>query len=113
MKKLTSKIIVSALLVFCLASWSARADDANTIWSSKCASCHGKDGKGGTMMGKKLGIKDLTDAGVQSALTDADAAKNIKEGVTQDGKQVMKPFGDKLTDADITALVAKVRSFKQ
>jgi mono/diheme cytochrome c family protein len=109
--KLSSKITAAVLLAGCLVGWSARAD-VEQIWAMNCAACHGKDGKGSTMMGRKLSIKDMTDAKTQSSFTDAEAAKSIKEGVTQSGTQVMKGFGDKLSDADVTALVAKVRSFK-
>ena len=109
--KLSSKIAIVALLAGCLVGWSARADAPDT-WAKNCASCHGKDGKGNTMMGRKLSIKDLTDAKVQSSLTDADATKAIKEGVSEGGTQKMKAFGDKLSDADITALVAYIRTLK-
>jgi len=97
------------LLLSCLAGWSAHAGDVNTTWATNCAACHGKDGKGSTMMGRKLGIKDLTDAKVQSSFTDADATKTIKEG---DDTKKMKGFADKLSDDDVKALVAHVRSLK-
>jgi mono/diheme cytochrome c family protein len=110
--KLSTKITVGALLFGGMAGLSARADDVSTIWNTNCAACHGKDGKGSTMMGRKLDIKDLTDAKVQASFTDADATKTIKEGVTDKGTEKMKAFGDKLSDDDIKALVAQVRSFK-
>ena len=92
--------------------WSARAGDATELWNKDCAACHGKDGKAQTMMGRKLGMKDLTDATVQAALTDDQATKDIKEGVTENGQTKMKPFADKLSDDEVKALVAHVRSFK-
>lgn len=109
---LSANKTVAALLVGCLLGLSVRADDASTIWTANCAACHGKDGKGKTMMGRKLGIKDLTDAAVQSSFTDADATKAVKEGVTDKGVEKMKAFGDKISDDDIKALVAQVRTFK-
>jgi mono/diheme cytochrome c family protein len=109
--KYSPKIAVGALLLSCLAGWSARAD-VNATWAANCAACHGKDGKGSTMMGRKLSIKDLTDASVQASFTDAQAATAIKEGITVNGDEKMKAFGDKLSDDDIKALVAQVRSFK-
>jgi len=105
---LSSKIAVVALLVSCLVGWSARAD-APPTWAANCAACHGKDGKGQTMMGRKLAIKDLTDPKVQAALSDADATKTIKEG---DDSKKMKGFADKLSDDDVKALVAYIRSLK-
>ena len=89
------------------------AADASTTWVQNCASCHGKDGSGNTMMGKKLGVKDYRDAKVQAAFSDAEAERAIKEGVKTSGKETMKPFGSKLSDADIKALVKYIRSFKK
>ena len=92
--------------------WSATAGDVTGIWNMNCAACHGKDGNGHTMMGRKLEIKDLTDAKVQASFTDDQAAKAIKEGVTENGQTKMKAFGDKLSADDIKALVAHIRTFK-
>ncbi len=89
------------------------AADAAASWNQHCASCHGKDGSGHTMMGKKLGVKDYTDAKVQAEFTDAKAAEIIKEGVKESGKDKMKPFKDKLSDDEIKALVAYIRSLKK
>jgi cytochrome c553 len=110
--KLPTMIIVVALCISGLAASSARAEDATKIWDTSCASCHGKDGKGKTMMGRKLDIKDLTDAKVQASFDDALAAKTIKEGVTDKGVEKMKGSGDKFSDDEIKALVAHVRTFK-
>jgi cytochrome c553 len=65
------------------------------------------------LMGKKLGVKDYRDAKVQAAFSDAEAARAIKEGVKTSGKETMKPFASKLSDADINVLVAYIRSFKK
>ena len=83
----------------------AAAADAGANWSANCASCHGKDGSGNTTMGKKLGVKDYTK---DQSFSDADAEKVIKNG-----KDKMKGFGSKLSDADIKALVAYVRTLKK
>ena len=110
--KFSTKII-GTLLLGGLAGGSVRAgDDVNAIWDTNCAACHGQDGKGKTMMGRRLDIKDLTDAKVQAAFDDPLATKTIKEGVTVNGTEKMKAFGDKLSDDEIKALVARVRSFK-
>jgi mono/diheme cytochrome c family protein len=108
MKKL---ILITATLGFA-AALSASAADGKTNWDSLCAKCHGADGKGQTTMGKKLGIKDLTDAKVQGELKDDTIAKTIKEGVKdKDGKTLMKAF-DTLSDDETKALVQYVRSLK-
>ena len=36
-----------------------------------------------------------------------------KEGVKTNGKETMKPFGNKFSDTDIKALVVYVRSFNK
>ena len=106
-----------ALIVFAMVMIaSARngvAADAATNWSQHCASCHGKAGKGDAIMGKKLRVKDYQDAKVQAAFSDAEMERAIKEGVKTNGKETMKPFGNKLSNADIKALVAYIRSFKK
>lgn len=91
---------------------AARAADADANWSKHCSSCHGADGKGATTMGKKLKIKDLTDAAYQAEFTDAAAFKAVREGIkTEEGKTRMKPI-DGLTDDEVNALVAYVRRLK-
>ena len=106
------KIFVFATIIIASAGVGLAAD-ASALWGQHCASCHGKDGSGSTMMGKKLGLKDYRDAKVQAAFSDAEAERAIKEGVKTNGKETMKPFGSKLSDADIKALVAYIRSFKK
>ncbi|HEV2436591.1 MAG TPA: cytochrome c [Verrucomicrobiae bacterium] len=106
------KTMVMACLFAGALCWSAAAGDVTATWNMNCAACHGKDGKGQTMMGRKLTIKDLTDAKVQASFTDDQATKAIKEGVVENGQTKMKAFGEKLSDDDIKALVAHVRSFK-
>ena len=107
-----AKITVAAFLMGGALCWSAVAADATQLWDMNCAACHGKDGKGNTMMGHRLHIKDLTDSKVQAALTDAQATEDIKDGITENGRPVKKAFGDKLSDEQIKDLVAHVRSFK-
>jgi cytochrome c553 len=107
------KAILLALAVTVVGLVSARADDAKSNWDKSCAKCHGPDGTGDTKMGKKLGIKDYTDAKVQAGFTDDEAIKTIKEGKTDsDGKTLMKP-AEGLTDDEVKALVAYVRAFKK
>jgi len=92
---------------------TASADGAKDNWDNMCAKCHGADGKGQTNIGKKLGCKDYSDAKVQAALTDDAATKAIKDGLKDsDGKTQMKPYTT-LSDDDIKALVAYMRTLKQ
>jgi mono/diheme cytochrome c family protein len=109
----TAKKLIAAAIIAGAFCWAASAQDATTLWNANCAACHGKDGKGQTMMGKKLAIKDLTDPAVQAALTDDQITADIKNGITENGTPKMKAFGEKLTDDQIKALVGQVRSFKK
>lgn len=107
-------IAIIAVSLFALSAVSARAAAAaKANWTTHCAQCHGADGTANTKMGKTLNAKNLTDAKVQSGFTDAQAAAAIKDGVKEGGKTKMKAFGDKLSDADVKALVAYVRSLKK
>jgi cytochrome c6 len=100
------KATLSVILAVMLASSGATfAADAGALWGQHCASCHGKDGSGNTAMGKKLGLKNYTK---EQGFSDAEAANVIKNG-----KGKMKGYKDKLSDADVKALVAYVRSLKK
>ena len=107
------KLLILSALAAGLAVVTVQAEDAKALYEKDCKKCHGADGKGETTMGKKSGCKDYTDAKVQAALKDEAATKAMKEGVKdKDGKVVMKPFED-LTDDQVKALVAYMRSFKK
>ena len=107
------KLFAIGLTVFAVSAVSALAGDGKATYESNCAKCHGADGKGQTKMGQKLGIKDYADPKVQDALKDDAAFKSIKEGLKDaDGKTLMKP-AEGLSDDDIKALVAYMRTFKQ
>lgn len=103
-------LIIAALVMPAAAAYAA---DAKTIYAKECAKCHGKEGKGDTKMGQKLGVKDYTDAKVQAEMKDDAALKAIKEGYKdKSGKQVMKP-AEGLSDDEMKALVKYMRGFKK
>jgi cytochrome c551 len=106
-------IIILIVTVAIATSPSLLAADAKANWAANCAQCHGPDGKAGTKMGKMLSAKDLTDPSVQAGFTDAQATEAIKNGVKKNGKTTMKAFGGKLSDDEIKALVAYVRTLKK
>ena len=107
------KILLVMLAISATALLSAAAGDAKETYEKACAKCHGKEGKGDTKMGQKSGCKDYSDPKVQAALKDDEAFKVIKEGLKdKEGKVLMKPAED-LSDADIKALVAYMRTFKK
>jgi mono/diheme cytochrome c family protein len=106
-------VLALAVSVLLASSMSLRAADAKANWDANCAQCHGKSGNADTKMGKTLNAKDLTDPKVQAAFTDAKATESIKNGVKENGKTTMKAFGDKLSDDEVKALVAYVRTLKK
>jgi cbb3-type cytochrome c oxidase subunit III len=89
-------------------SGSPTADDASTLYRSECATCHGKDGKAKTFKAKLNHARNLTDAAWQAKVTDERIYNSI-----HNGKGKMPAFGKKLSDSQINALVAYVRTLKQ
>jgi mono/diheme cytochrome c family protein len=93
----------------------AQADKkTERTWKSKCASCHGADGKGQTDQGKKMKVHDYTKADWQKSRKDDDLKKAIADGVNRekDGvKQEMPGFKDSVPPEEIDNLVKYVRSF--
>jgi cytochrome c553 len=108
-----NKVLLFTLPILVASALSSWAADAKATYDKSCAKCHGPDGKGGTTMGRKLGVKDYSDAKVQAELKDDVACKAIKEGLKdKNGKTLMKP-AEGLSDADIKGLVEYMRSFKK
>lgn len=97
----TAMLAVASMLV----AFPLIAEDAPALYKSKCAMCHGPDGRGDTTMGKKLAIRSLASADVQKK-SDADLVQ-----VITDGKGKMPAYGTKLDAAKIKALVAHLRTF--
>jgi cytochrome c553 len=109
----TSTKIALVSLVLPLAAGLSYAASASDNWDNSCASCHGSDGKGQTKTGKKLKIKDYTDAKVQADLKDEEMVKAVTDGVKGDGgKEKMKAFKDEMSADEIKDLVAFIRKFK-
>ncbi len=85
--------------------------DASALFTSKCATCHGKDGKAKTVKAKFNHARNLTDAKWQAEVTDERLFNSIHNG--HNGKGKMPSFGKKLSDSQINALVVFVRTLKQ
>lgn len=118
MKMKSSILSVSLLTVaVTLGATHARADDAPAggatdvaaLWKKNCASCHGEDGKGQTKAGKQKKVEDMTNPEVRAKFDRDRMIKSVKEGIKDDaGKDRMKPYAEKLSEAEITALVDHV-----
>jgi mono/diheme cytochrome c family protein len=79
------------------ASGSA-AVDAAALFKSKCASCHGVDGKGETPAGKKMGVKDLR------------SFNGDVEGIIAKGKGKMPAYEKSLGAEKVKALADYVKN---
>ena len=82
--------------------------EAKPIYDSKCASCHGKDGRAKSLHAKHVHARDLTDAGWQNDVSDERIFNSISNG-----KGKMPAFKTKLPEDQIDALVRYVRQFKK
>lgn len=103
-----------ALALFCLlaaAATPARASEVADLFSDKCSVCHGDDGKGQTLMGKKFHARDFTAAKWQAKVTDEAIRHTIENGVVVEGQVRMPPWKEKLTPQQISDLAKYVRTF--
>lgn len=102
--KIKTTALVSALMIAAPAAYGGAAE----TYAKSCASCHGKDGKGQTTMGKKMKVEDYTTAEGQK-WSDADGVKVILEG-----KGKMKGYKAKgIDEAAAKDLVKYIRAFKK
>lgn len=94
-------VVVGLIILYPRLSQAQSAGE--TLFKTKCAACHGPDGKGEVPIGKKLGARDLSSTEVQGQ---SDA--QLTEVVTK-GKNKMPAYDGKLTKEQITQLVAYIR----
>ena len=95
-------LLLAGLIGFCAGVSSAQST-GETLFKTKCAACHGPDGKGEVPMGKKLGARNLSSTEVQGQ---SDA--QLTDVVTK-GKSKMPAYDGKLTKEQIGELVAYIR----
>ena len=110
--KLNIKTILAGGALAAIAAFAFAAPVAEN-WENHCAKCHGADGKGQTKVGRKLNVKDYTNAKVQAEMTDEEIIKVTTEGVMdKNGKEKMKAYKDELSAQEIKEFVAYIRKFK-
>src|SRR5437762_1983374 len=96
--------VVGALCVFSAVAIATRSlardaasspvADATSIFNSKCAKCHGHDGRSKTMRGRLTHARDLTDASWQNDVSDERLFNSISNG-----KGKMPSFKKKIADS--------------
>jgi cytochrome c6 len=99
---LTAGLLIVVMLTANPAACQDNAAGA-AVYKSKCQTCHGPDG-GGTAVGKSLNVADLRSADVQSK-SDGELTQ-----VISDGKNNMPGFKGTITDDEIHAVLAHVRT---
>jgi mono/diheme cytochrome c family protein len=109
---MTFRRYIIATLTVLLVPIAAAERTAQENYKQHCVECHGRDGKSQTRLGRKSGAKDLSDKENQAKLTDEDAFNGIKNGrKNSKGEEKMEAFGDRLSDKEISELVAYIRTF--
>ena len=82
--------------------------DAASLYDSKCAKCHGKDGRAKSLHAKHVHARDLTTAEWQNDVSDERIFNSISNG-----KGKMPSFKKSLTENQIDSLVTFVRQLKK
>lgn len=102
MKYLSFRMLLVVFLacgVIGICSASAAAQDASATYKSKCAVCHGPDGKGG-----KMGTRDFASPEVA-----AESDAQLTEIITKGKPPKMPSYDGKLKDTEIKDLVGYIR----
>ena len=90
-------------------------DEARTIFSSRCSTCHGLDGKGKGPLSPGLNPhpRDYTDRAWQKAVSDDEIRTAIVKGGIGVGKSALMPPNPDLSDEPqvVEELLAIVRAF--
>lgn len=98
-------ILVSTLLaaVFAVPAFGQSATD---LYKARCASCHGMDGKGEAPAGKAMHARDFNSKEVK------DESDDELYAIIKNGKNKMPGFAGKLSNDQIKAQIAYIRSLK-
>ncbi len=105
-KQITHAIAICLVVLFGSVTSLAQATGADT-YKAKCQMCHGADGLGNTPAGKAMKAHPFNSPDVVKE-SDADLATIIKGG-----KNKMPAFSGKLTDAQITDVVAYIHTLQK
>ena len=99
-KKSVAAITLAAITLL-TAEGTASGTDGSALFNENCRSCHGDDGKAQTVIGRKLGARDLT----QSKLSKEQIIHQIREGkLDPNSSSKMRAFKDELDEDEIRAI---------
>lgn len=106
--------VVAAACVIGFSVAGASAQDAKAIYAKDCAKCHGDSGAGDGPQAAKLKDKPANwTAGGLKDYDDAKLAEVIKKGGRAIGKSAAMPASPKLSDDEVKAVVAYVKTLKK
>ncbi|MGA2630812.1 MAG: c-type cytochrome [Terriglobia bacterium] len=103
--RLFLKLFVLGCVASAFAFQAAAPPSGSSIFKRRCMMCHGADGKGFPT----VKTPDFTDPKWQASMKDKDLMETIKNG--KKGTH-MPPFGDKLSEDEIKAVIGHIRSLK-
>jgi mono/diheme cytochrome c family protein len=85
---------------------------APRVYAERCSHCHGAEGRGDGIAGRALDPRprDYADAAWQASITDAEIGATIRGGGASTGRSAAMPAHPDLSDRDVHALVAYIRS---
>jgi mono/diheme cytochrome c family protein len=98
---------VAAIFLAATVAIPAFAQSGPDIYKSKCLMCHGLDGMGATPAGKAMKTVSFKDPAV---IKTPDAALIA---IIKSGKNKMPAYGAKLTDDQIKAVLAYIRTLQK
>ena len=105
--KTSLKFTAICCLAGCVTMPAFAQDAGADTYKARCAMCHGDDGTANTPAGKMFKAASFSDPAIVK-IPDADRFAIVKKG-----KDKMPPFGDKLTDDQIKAVLAYIRTLEK
>lgn len=93
-----------------LQSAAAQSNSGQQVYSTHCAECHGDDGDGNGFAVDKLPIPIMPTDFVRERLSEEAALRALREGISGTS---MAPWGDRLSEQEMSAAVQYVRSLYQ
>ena len=106
LKQVTHAVAVGLVVLFASVTSLAQSSGADT-YKAKCQMCHGADGLGNTPAGKAMKARPFNAPDVLKE-SDTDLIAVIKNG-----KNKMPAFTGKLSDAQITNVVAYIHTLQK
>lgn len=102
--------VLCTVSVLAASTWRnvSAAGDARSVYNTKCANCHGRDGRASSARARREHARDMTSGEWQDSVSDERIYNSISNG-----KGKMPAFKKKLSDAQIDELVNYVRRLRR